>query len=109
MTRSIFFMALAIAALAILWFAFRPTTPATGSAGRADTASAVVPAPGPPAVAGAQRDTASAAPAPAVPPHQVFDFVMKNGRLVSGPNVMRVHEGERVTLHITADRSDELH
>jgi FtsP/CotA-like multicopper oxidase with cupredoxin domain len=47
------------------------------------------------------------APAPAPP--QIFDLVIRRGRLVSGPAVIQVHQGDEVTIHLTADASDELH
>lgn len=40
---------------------------------------------------------------------RVFDLVVSGGRLVSGPTVIQVQEGDNVTLHVTADASDEVH
>lgn len=39
----------------------------------------------------------------------VFDVVIQNGRRLSEPAVLRVHEGDEVTLRITSDTADEFH
>jgi plastocyanin len=39
----------------------------------------------------------------------VFDIVVQRGRRVSEPAVIKVHQGDEVTLHITTDSADELH
>lgn len=75
---------LALAVLAVLvcaglWFIFRP--PAT-----------------PPAAAAAAAPTAKA-----------FEFVLRDGKRVSGPESFRVRQGEQVTLRIDSNASDELH
>jgi hypothetical protein len=38
-----------------------------------------------------------------------FDIVVQRGRRVSEPAVLQVHQGDEVTLRITADVADELH
>jgi hypothetical protein len=39
----------------------------------------------------------------------ILDIVVQRGRRISEPAVIKVHEGDEVTLHITTDRADELH
>lgn len=70
------------------------------------------PAP-PPVVAPAPTAAlATSAPQPAVPAApaaQLFELVVKNKQLVSGPAVISVPQGTPVTLRITVDHHDELH
>jgi heme/copper-type cytochrome/quinol oxidase subunit 2 len=40
---------------------------------------------------------------------QVFDIVVQQGKRVSGAGVLKVQQGEDVTLHITSDTADEFH
>jgi heme/copper-type cytochrome/quinol oxidase subunit 2 len=40
---------------------------------------------------------------------QVFDIVVQQGKRVSGAGVLKVQQGEEVTLHITSDTADEFH
>jgi FtsP/CotA-like multicopper oxidase with cupredoxin domain len=58
----------------------------------------------------APADTAPAA-ASAVPavPINVFELKLQGGRRVSGPDIIRVRQGETLTLRVTADAADELH
>jgi len=53
--------------------------------------------------AGAQSPPASS------PGNRVFELGLKNGRLVSGPAVLQVKAGDRITLKIASNNSDELH
>jgi hypothetical protein len=39
----------------------------------------------------------------------VFDIVVQRGKRVKGPAVLKVSQGDEVTLHITADTADEFH
>jgi hypothetical protein len=39
----------------------------------------------------------------------VFDLVVKDGRLVSGQSVIQIHRGEHVVLRISSNATDELH
>jgi hypothetical protein len=83
-------IAFAIAALVLvvaLWHVFRPQAPE----GQAP--------------AGASATAASNA----APGKDVFDLVVKNGRLASGRSVMQVHQGDHVVLRISSNASDELH
>jgi len=50
-----------------------------------------------------------APPAPAAPVSSVFELVVKDQHLVSGPAVLSVVQGTPVTIAITVDRHDELH
>lgn len=40
---------------------------------------------------------------------QIFDIVVQQGKRVSGAPVLKVQQGEDVTLHITTDTADEFH
>ena len=40
---------------------------------------------------------------------KVFELVVKNNKLVSGPDTLSVTEGDQVTIKITADVDGELH
>jgi heme/copper-type cytochrome/quinol oxidase subunit 2 len=59
----------------------------------------------------APAPAAAAAPAaaPAAPAPKVFALVVREGKLVSGPSVIAVSEGDEVRIRITADRADEVH
>jgi hypothetical protein len=37
------------------------------------------------------------------------DLVVKGGRLVSGDPLVKVRQGDSVTLRVTSDKADELH
>jgi plastocyanin len=39
----------------------------------------------------------------------VVDIVVHQGKRVSGPAVIKVQQGDEVTLHITSDAADEFH
>ncbi len=54
--------------------------------------------------------TAMAAPADSAEPQgRVVDIVIEGGRKVRGPAIIRVHEGDDVTLRFTDDATDMLH
>jgi hypothetical protein len=53
----------------------------------------------------APADAANAAPKPS----GEFELTVAGGKLVSGPAVIRVAQGTRVTIRIRSDRADELH
>jgi hypothetical protein len=38
-----------------------------------------------------------------------FDLVIKNKKLISGPETIQVRENDQVTLNITSDEDEELH
>lgn len=48
-------------------------------------------------------------PVPAAPAAQLFELVVRDKKLLSGPAVLSVAEGTSVTLRITVDHHDELH
>jgi hypothetical protein len=98
--KPIVFTAAALLVVAGLWFLFRPQdqVPAAPEGARAAGAPAPMDA-----------VTGAAAPASPTPARDVFELVVRGGRLVSGPAVLQVHEGEQVTLRIRSDRSDEVH
>jgi|SRR6266850_2068359 len=75
------FVALAVAVAAGLWLVFRPQA-------SAPVASRAV---------------------PAAPAAKAFDFVVQDGKRVAGPAVLRVRQGEQVTLRIESNANDELH
>jgi hypothetical protein len=39
----------------------------------------------------------------------IFDLVVKDGKLASGQSVIQVHRGEQVVLRISSNATDELH
>lgn len=42
-------------------------------------------------------------------PERVFELVVRDSKLFSGPAVLQVNQGDSVRIKITADMSDELH
>jgi plastocyanin len=55
-------------------------------------------------VAAAAESQAASAPAATT-----IEFVIAKGRLVSGPSVVKVTQGDRVQVGVTSDAVDELH
>lgn len=46
----------------------------------------------------------------AAPPQaRVFDLVVEQGRLVSGPAVVALRQGDQIVLSVSSDQDDELH
>jgi hypothetical protein len=82
------FVAVGLAVVVGLWFLFKPEPPA-------------------PAPVATPPPAAMAAPAPAR--EQVFELTVSAGKLVAGPEVLQVRQGERVILNVRSDRPDELH
>jgi uncharacterized cupredoxin-like copper-binding protein len=64
------------------------------------------PAPETPVPAVATPAAETAVPAAST---NVFELQVQGGRLVSGPAVIQVRQGETLTLRVTADAADELH
>lgn len=62
-----------------------------------------------PVAATATATATAQAVVPAGPAAQVFELVVSNKKLVSGPSVISVPQGTPVTLRITVDHHDELH
>jgi hypothetical protein len=102
--KPIAFVAMALIVVAALWFFFKPQRPELQAPDSAKPVASDAPA---------ATSVPAGTPGPVAPSpsgsHDVFELVIKNGKLVSGPAVLQVHEGEQVTLHIRSDRSDELH
>lgn len=88
------FLAAGVSLLAVLFVMFKPRPePAPVSAPPAlVTAAPVVPM-----------------PLPAAPPPKVFELVVRQGKLVSGPEVLAAREGDAIVLRVTSDRVDEMH
>jgi hypothetical protein len=82
---------IAVLVVAALWYAFRPQTPVATT----PTPTKVVTSP-------------SEAPAP-IPQEKAFAFVVRNGKLFSGPAALQVRQGEHVRLNIESNADDELH
>ena len=81
----IVFAMISVLVLAALWYAFRP---------RAAIQTKVIEA---------------ATPAPVVAAKKEFEFVVRDGKRISGPAALQVRQGERVTLRIESNTNDELH
>ena len=92
------FLAIGIAALAALFFAFKPATPAPAPAA---PAAGTIPPPVPTPVA-------PVASAPVSGPVAI-EIEVSKGKLVKGPDVTTVREGEEITMNITSDAADEMH
>lgn len=58
--------------------------------------------------AAAVSSAATPQPEPAVTP-PVFELVVQDGSLVSGPKVLRVAQGDQLTIRVTADAAEEFH
>lgn len=87
MSKPIAFAIAALLLVVALWHVFRPQVPERQ------------------APAGAPASAASNA----AQGKDVFDLVVKDGKLASGQPVMQIHQGERVVLRITSNAADELH
>jgi FtsP/CotA-like multicopper oxidase with cupredoxin domain len=93
--RGLFFLAIAAAILGGLFFLFKP--------GRLADEAQVAPAPAAPQVPAPRIETPVAAS-----PREV-DLVVKGGKLVSGDPVIKLRQGDSLTLRITSDKADEVH
>ena len=103
--KPVAFVLAALVVVAALWFFFKPQRPdqlaADGAKGAGVNAPLAMSAPaGPPPGQTAQSPSVR---------NDVFELVIKGGKLVEGPVVLQVHQGEQVTLSIRSDSSDELH
>jgi hypothetical protein len=100
--KAVGFVIAGISLTCVLWFVFKPQgveTRAPVPIGRVAT--------------GVLADARAAAPerqttGPSTSDH-VFELAFRKGRLVSGPALLQVHEGDHIVLTIVSDRSDELH
>src|SRR5690349_11271969 len=98
------FLLAALVVVAALWSLFKPQHPEPQAAQGPKTADADAPlAMSVPADVPAQAGRGSSTGI------EAFELTIKGGRLISGPALMQVHEGEQVTLTIKSDGSDELH
>lgn len=79
--RSALFVLIAAAVLGGLWLAFKP----------------------------AETAPLASESAPVAAPAKIFRLELHNRRLVSGPAVITVAQGDAVTLQIVSDKADELH
>lgn len=108
--RSFVFLAIAAAILGGLFFLFKPARLADEPRVAASLPQPAAPAPAlaPPEAPQVQpRVASSPAPAPSGPFE--VDLVVKAGKLVSGDPVVKVRQGDEVTLRITSDKADEVH
>jgi hypothetical protein len=97
--KPIAFATAAFLLVVALWHVFRPQAPerqAPIGARLAEATSSADGAPGP----------AASNPAPG---KDVFDLVLRDGKLASGESVIQVHQGEQVVLRISSNATDELH
>jgi len=78
----------------------QPSTPASPTSPQSASATTPPATPPPP--------TESAAPA-VEPQPNTLDVVVRNGRRVSEPAVLKVKQGDDVTLRVTSDAPDEMH
>jgi hypothetical protein len=85
--KPIAFAIVALVLVVALWHVFRPHPPERQTQGGVPGAAASNPAPG----------------------KDVFDLVVKDGKLASGQSVIQVRRGEQVVLRISSDATDELH
>ena len=92
--NTLLFLGLAVAVLVGLFYGLRGTRQAEAPAQVA-------------LVTAAESPAQPVAPAPPKP--QVFELIVSKGKLVSGPSVIQVREGDDVQLQITSDSADELH
>jgi hypothetical protein len=85
--KPIVFAAAALLLVVALWHVFRPQAPERQAPG------------GAPGVAAGNPSAAK----------DVFDLVVKDGKLASGQSVIQVNHGEQVVLRIRSNTTDELH
>ena len=95
--NALLFLGLAVAVLVGLFYGLREKPEVAAPAAVSAQTAAAAP------VTNAQ----SAAPESAKP--KSFELVVSKGKLVSGPAVIQVCEGDDVQLLITSDQADELH
>ena len=121
--RKALFMVVTLAVLVALFLAFapketgEPAVPAAQApaAVEANTAPAntapanTAPANAPPATpADSATPATTAQPAPA-DNGKVVELKVQHGRLVSGPELIKLTEGDKITLRVTSDTDDEMH
>ena len=62
-----------------------------------------------PAPAAKQAEQATPLAVAVAEPEKLFELVVKDGKLASGPENMKVRVGDQVTLRIQSNANDELH
>lgn len=87
--NNIWFFAIAILVLAGLFFLLKPRT-----------APAILPTP---------ANQPSVSPTAEVTQPNTFELVIQGKKLVSGPETIKVTQGEDVTIKITSDEAEEFH
>jgi FtsP/CotA-like multicopper oxidase with cupredoxin domain len=109
--RKVLYLAVTVAILVGLFLALAPrksddpTAPAVPTAPALKALSANGNESTPPAAAASDADPA---PVPAEDAATV-ELKVHHGRLVAGPAVIKLKQGDRVTLRVTSDSNDELH
>lgn len=107
------FLVAGVALLAGLFFFFKPkpeAEPVTPPAPESATAAAPVAAAAPEAAAAAAAaPVVATTPAAAAVRQRVFELVVKDGKLISGPEVLTAREGDQILIRVTSDRNDRLH
>jgi hypothetical protein len=98
------FLLIGLVVVGALWSLFKPQHPEFQAVQGPKTASADAP----PAMS-VPADVPGQAGRGASAGTEAFELTIKGGRLISGPALMQVHEGEQVTLTIKSDGSDEVH
>jgi hypothetical protein len=104
MVRPVAFILFMAIVLIGLWSVFKPQQPQANATASQDSRTADAPSI---STIGTQP-WAGGAGSPAQQ-SSVFEWVVKAGKLASGPPVLQVHEGERVNLLVKSDSSDEMH
>ncbi len=89
--RSLYFIIGGIILLGVLFYTFKP---------KSAVAPAVNVSPSP-----SLEASASANPEMG----KVFELVIKDNKLTSGPEIIQVNEGDEVTIRITSDADEEFH
>lgn len=105
--RKVLYLAVTVAILVGLFLALAPK--------KADSPSApsvsIAPAPQAPPAYGNQSTPSAAADRALLPAEggTTVEIEVHHGRLVAGPAVIKLKQGDRVTLRVTSDSNDELH
>ncbi len=105
----LFYFVFAMVALSALYAALRPSR-ASDDKPRVSTAQSALSILEPTSGAAAAAAQKAGEPTRVLDAKPVFfDVVIQNGRRISEPGVLKVHQGDEVILRITSDRADELH
>jgi len=98
MGKVVAFILAGIVVSGILWLKFQPQH---GESIMPPAAVAAVPASETPSTSREQAELS--------PHREIFEIIMRDGKVVSSSTVLRVHEGDEIILKIVSDRSDEVH